>query len=753
MSKQIRKKEQKNPFDPKREEKPVVEEDLQDVDHFLKEMESLAGDALAPPDVPADEFKVEAGLADDPQARWIAAGLKLSVEELERLEAGAEAGEDQGQVFYGVNVNKVNLVVRQDGLRAYVRGVSAEAANDPKTIRMLEGWGLAKIQIKAPKREGDWVCVAQGQSAMVGWAGKLELCCPSHPGKNLSYQTLSLLSMELHQLFMISGFDQNSLPSCRALAVTPGELLARVSDQEAGHPGIDVFGRDVEPPTKSSQDQGEPGRHVSLSEEGEYRAERYGYLYLTEGKLSVLSPFWIDPGNMHGYWVVLDEDPQQVTVEMIHQCLEDVGLVEGSQPEKIQTLVSQVRQGQHQVGLHLIAQGTQAVDGQDAVVELLVQLGRRSGKELPDGSFDFREVNFAPSVRAGQVLARRQPLVPGTPGRDVKGNVLEAKEGRDQLLKAGANIEVRYEEGVEEYVATTEGVVKQKQDELFLVKQLPIKGDVNFDTGNLDFKGDLYIDGSVVQGFSVKATGDITITGTVEPGSTVLALEDITVGKGILGRRTRVQARGSVRAQFVQEARVEAGRDIEVGSYAFHAFLHAEGKVIAHKSAGPRSGSILGGEVWGCEGVEAAFAGSPTGVAGLVSVGLQPGQAQRLDKLKANGNICYEHILKSLRKFNLTQVDLGQIHNMLTAATGAHRKVLVHHAQQLGQLVQLYQKLQGEQAELESQIQTMVQGAEIKVLNTAYWGVTIRIGECHRKLTEDVRNPRFHIHEGALVER
>lgn len=727
---------------------PTPDRELQDVDHFLQEMESLTGEALAPPAEPAEELVV-----DDPQAQWIAAGLKRSAEELERLEADAEAGEDQGQVFYGVTMNKVKLVVRQDGLRAYVRGMSVEAAKDPKTLQMLAGCGLAKIQIEAPKRKGAWVGVAQGQLPMVGWAGKVEFYCPSQPEKSLSYQTLSLLSMELHQLFLVSGFDQHSLPSCRALATTPDGLLARVSGQEAGHPGQDVFGREVKPAIKSPPDKVEPGKHVHLSAEGDYRAERYGYLYLAEGKLAVLSPLWVDPSNMQVYWVILDENPQPVTVEMIHQCLADMGVVEGIQPEKIQTLVSQVRQSQHQIGLHLIAQGTLPMDGEDAQLEILVDLQRRPGKDLPDGSIDFREVNFAPSVRAGQVLARCQPLVPGTPGRDVKGTVLEAKEGQDQPLKAGANVEVRYEEGVEMYVAATEGVVKQRKDELYLVKQLPIKGDVNFDTGNLDFKGDLFIDGSVVQGFSVKATGEITITGTVEPGSTVLALEDITVGKGILGRRTRVQARGSVRAQFIQEARVVAGQDIEVGSYTFHAFLHAEGKVIVHKSASPRSGSMLGGEVWGCGGVEAAFAGSPNGVAGIVVAGLQPGQAQRLDKLKANGNVCYEHLLKSLRKFNLTQVDLGQIHNMLTAATGAHRKVLVHHAQQLGQLVQLYQKLQAEQAELESQIQTTVQGAEIKLLNAAYWGVTIRIGECHRKLTEDVKNPRFHIHEGKLVER
>lgn len=90
---------------------------------------------------------------------------------------------------------------------------------------------------------------------------------------------------------------------------------------------------------------------------------------------------------------------------------------------------------------------------------------------------------------------------------------------------------------------------------------------------------------------------------------------------------------------------------------------------------------------------------------------------------------------------------------MVVAATGPHRKVLVHHAHQLGQLVQLYQKLQAEQAVLEGRIRTTVKGAAIKVQDTAYWGVTVRIGEYQRKLREDVKKPRFHIFEGRLVER
>lgn len=758
MARRVKKVYRPAEEEPPRKFKEVAgTEELQEVERFLQEMDAGEEGPELPKDGGAEEKLAEppARPADDPRARWIAEGLRRTAAELERVEAGEEAGEDRGQVFYGVHVEKMNLLVRQDGMRAYLRGIPANTAKDLRTLRALEACGLAEIEVEAPRknqREDQWIKVAQGQPPAPGKAGELELYCPSRPGETISFEALSLLSMELYQLFRAGGFDHKALPGIRALAVAAGEVLARISARQSGQPGQDVFGRMVAPALESPQGTVEPGWHVSLSEEGEYRAGRYGYLCLAEGKLSVLSPLWLDAGNIHAYWVLLDENPQPVTGEMVHQCLEDMGVVEGVQEERIKELTDQARRGQHQLGLHLIAQGAYPVNGEDAVVDLLVDLGRRAGKERPDGSVDFREVNFTPNVGIGQVVARRKPPRPGTPGRDVKGNALEPREGQDKPLKGGANIEVRLEDDTEVFAATIEGVVKQRGEELFVSRQLALKGDVNFDTGNLDFKGDVHVGGSVLQGFSVKATGDVSIGGTVEAASTVLALGDITVGKGIMGRRTRVQARGTVRAQFVQEGRVMAGRDIALGNYAYHAFLHAEGKIIVRKGAGARGGSILGGEAWGREGVEICISGSPTGGVGMLVAGLQPEQAQQLDKLKANVNTCHEHILKVLRRFNLTRIDLGQIRNMLAAATGPHRKVLVHHSRQLGQLVQLYQKMQADHAELESQIRTAVKGASIKMSDTAYAGTTIRIGEYQRKLAQDVKSPRFHIHAEKLVE-
>ena len=86
-------------------------------------------------------------------------------------------------------------------------------------------------------------------------------------------------------------------------------------------------------------------------------------------------------------------------------------------------------------------------------------------------------------------------------------------------------------------------------------------------------------DAQFLQGFAVRAGGSLTITGTVEAGATVGVRGDVTVGRGIMGRKTKVVAGGSVQAQFVQEATVISGDDMVLGNYAYHAQIQCGGKL------------------------------------------------------------------------------------------------------------------------------------------------------------------------------
>ena len=161
----------------------------------------------------------------------------------------------------------------------------------------------------------------------------------------------------------------------------------------------------------------------------------------------------------------------------------------------------------------------------------------------------------------------------------------------------------------------------------------------------------------------------------------------------------------------------------------------------------------MGGQVWSGEGIDTYIAGTYQGTMTTLVAGMGPEQAQQLDKLNRGIEEANTHITHLLEKFGLTHIDVGQIRNMIAASTGPRRKILAKHAQQLGQLIQGYQKLLTARKQLEEQLNEALQQAAIMIRDSAFPGVQIRLGPHQRTLSEAIKNPNFRIVDGKLVER
>lgn len=729
------------------------------IDEFLENFEALDG-SEAPELAPGlgQVLASETGDVrpeDDAAARSIASSMGVAAGTLLRVVGGKEAGRDKGKVFYTLIRDGVGIAIREDRLRAYVTDVledgdSAAAVRGALGNANIRAAVAAESETRFGSASRTWVQVAEGRAPIPGTPEAILYLDPTRPEEPLAVDALSLLSMELYGFLTADDIDKEALKELKAIAVVPGDVVARGVPESMGQPGQDVFGCQIAPGLESEHSRMEVGVNVSVGEDGQYRAERFGYLCLLEGRISSLSPLWLSRDCMKAYLVVLDDKAHPVTPEMLLQCLKDAGVAFGIDGGKVASKAAQIRQGGHERGMYLIAEGLARVEGEDAVIEIRVDLERKAGKVLDDGSIDYHDVNFMPSVRANQLVAQRRPATRGTPGKDVKSNPLEAGDGKDKPLKAGSNLRVEQKGTTELYFSTIDGALRYQKDELSAIELLVVKGDVSFNTGNLDFGGEVVVDGSILQGFSVKAGGPVTITGTVEGGATVGSRADVTIGKGIVGRKTRVVAQGSIRAQFVQEATLIAGVDIVLGNYSYHAQLHCSGQVIVNSGAGSKGGSVMGGQTWALKGVEARMIGTKVGSETLVVSGVNQEQVRKLDKTTMGMEACSEHIAQILRRFNLTQIDMAQIKNMLAASTGPRRKILMHQARQLGKLAQLYQELLAQKKALEEDLEASLD-VHIKAAGTVFPGTTVRIGDFRKKIVEEVRGARFHVDDDKLV--
>jgi uncharacterized protein (DUF342 family) len=143
-----------------------------------------------------------------------------------------------------------------------------------------------------------------------------------------------------------------------------------------------------------------------------------------------------------------------------------------------------------------------------------------------------------------------------------------------------------------------------------------VQGDVDFNTGNLDFDGNIIVSGGVKPGFRVRATGNVQIGGTVEAAQ-LEAGGNVTVGGGVVGHNEAVvRAGGAITARFVEAAELHAKGQILIGSEIRQSTAISEDRVIV---AGP--GRIVGGHVRGRESVEAKVIGSASGTPTSVQAG------------------------------------------------------------------------------------------------------------------------------------
>ena len=146
-----------------------------------------------------------------------------------------------------------------------------------------------------------------------------------------------------------------------------------------------------------------------------------------------------------------------------------------------------------------------------------------------------------------------------------------------------------------------------------------IPGDVDNSTGNIDFLGNVIVNGIVHSGFTIKAKGSVEVKGPVE-GANIIAGGDIILRYGVQGTETsKLQAGGNIVAKFIQNASIQAGKDI-ITEGIWHSTVNAGGVVKADVG----KGSIIGGNVSATNVVLAKNIGSPMGALTDIQTGIQP---------------------------------------------------------------------------------------------------------------------------------
>jgi len=418
----------------------------------------------------------------------------------------------------------------------------------------------------------------------------------------------------------------------------------------------------------------------------------------------------------------------------IEAALQEQGIKAGINKQ----LFAKIVENQDDYGEWLVAEGVPCIDGEDA--RLIFHFNPEGieikPQELADGSVDFYNLNLIQTVAAGSVLIEKVPPTSGRDGLNVYGEEKRAKPGKDVRFPVGQNTQVA--DNNTKLIATTTGHVVYDKKRVSVYQTYEVRGDVDFNTGNIKFPGNVVVYGNVKNNFEVEATGDVEVYGNLE--GTVKAGGNLQVKNGIV--RGRAVANGCVYARYIENGYVESNESIMVTE----AIMHSTTKAAKKVAVGGKKGLLVGGSCCAGEEITAKNIGSSSGTATVLEVGIRPETREeykevcrKLAILQEECRKC-EKIVKALQEIKKTTGSLPENKN----------EIFLKVCRQQYQMTQEIESLKQRKNELEN-IFYSLENARVCVENQLFFGVTLYMGKSVFNVLEEMRSVMFKI-EGFEIK-
>jgi len=320
--------------------------------------------------------------------------------------------------------------------------------------------------------------------------------------------------------------------------------------------------------------------------------------------------FTVSDDGVTAFASLKKSNPEVVTVEAIKQGLENLGVRFGIKEDSmIETWLSAAASGAEPF---VIAQGRAPVLSVDASVVYHFQTDfLHAGEVKSDGSIDFRKRGDIPFVTQGSLLAERTCPVQGNPGMDVSGALIPVADPADRILRAGQGASLS-EDGLKIYADCDGQPHLDPLGNVSVLAELIIKGDVDFETGNINFKGNIVVGGVIKEGFSVRGTN--LTAGQIE-GANIKLTGDLNVRGGIIDAKL-VRVQGSVQARYVNNSFIRAFGDLMVQKEIIDSTVLLSGE--CHNL----NGNIISSTIIARNGVKAVTIGTETSPPSRIRVGV-----------------------------------------------------------------------------------------------------------------------------------
>lgn len=390
-----------------------------------------------------------------------------------------------------------------------------------------------------------------------------------------------------------------------------------------------------------------------------------------------------------------------------------------------------------------IATGVPSQAGMDELLQFAFEIGPIAGTVLKDGSIDFRERKIMIGVSSNELLATRIEAIPGTPGTNVKGEEIEPEGGNTLDVKILNDTTYSKETG--EIRATKDGVLTVVNgSHIRVCSRQVINSDINYETGNVESKNCVSIQGSVQPGFKVEANGDIEVRKEVMSGN-LQSKSNIVVKGGITGKNTIIQSGGDVDIFFIEHGKITSGGNVIVRKQTYYSEVAAGGSIRYQPGT-----KLIGGNLTAGRNITTSNVGSENSPPSNLAAGVDFERLQYYYELRENRRKQQEILIQWMqrhgnaksRKVRVMEKELDETKMKLLKLN------LIPDTLKYSRVGALKEKV--EQTEDEESIEKNgidISKIHIDIQGTMYRGTELRIGNQHMTLTQTISNRRIKLNK------
>jgi uncharacterized protein len=391
-----------------------------------------------------------------------------------------------------------------------------------------------------------------------------------------------------------------------------------------------------------------------------------------------------------------------------------------------------------------IATGLPPQAGVDEYLEFAFEIGPIAGTILKDGTIDFRERKIMIGVSSNELLATRIKAVPGVAGINVNGEDVEPDGGKE--IKIKLLNDTSYSEETGEIRATKDGVLTVvKGAHIRVCSRQVIDGDINYETGNVESKNCVTVQGSVQPGFKLEANGDIEIRREVM-SATLSCKSNVVIKGGITGKNTVIQADGDVDFFFIEHGKITAGGNIVVRKQTYYSDV-AAGSNIRYQAGS----KLIGGNITAGRNISISSVGSENSTPAHLAAGVDFERLQYYYKLKEERNTQQDILIQWMQRHGASAKS-RKVRQMEKAIDEIKMKLLklnlIPETLKYSRVGALKEKIQHDDEGQSIEKKGLdISKIHIDIEGTMYAGTELRIGNQNMTLTQTISNRRIKLNK------